>query len=83
MIQESRGDHETWWWEQVVGTGGGNKERGAESGQVSNGDKLTRIYCATNDPAERVPCSIIKPVVEAVKTFVGQVFCGSEIEIPN
>lgn len=42
---------------------------------------VTRIDSAPNDPAQWVPCSVIKPVVEAVETFLSQVFGGPEIKV--
>jgi hypothetical protein len=60
--------------------GGGGKDVNINIGKVV---ELTRIDCATYNPAQWVPCSVIKPVVETVKSFCSQKFCGPEIEVPT
>ena len=42
---------------------------------------LTRVDGPPNDPAERVPCSVIEPVVEAVEALLGQELGRSEVEV--
>ena len=56
------------------GEGEGERERAVA--MVS-----TRVYCPSNDPPERVPCSVVKPVVEAVETFLSQELGRSEVEV--
>ena len=41
----------------------------------------TRVNSSTNDTTQRVPCSIIKPVVEAVESLLCQVARGSVVEV--
>ena len=41
----------------------------------------TRVYCPSNDPPERVPCSVVKPVVKAVETFLSQELGRSVVEV--
>ena len=42
---------------------------------------LTRVDCSSNNTTKRIPCSIIKPVVEAIKSFFSQVSCGSVVKV--
>ena len=43
--------------------------------------ECTGVDGPSDDPAEGVPCSVVKPVVEAVETFLGQEFGRSEVEV--
>ena len=44
-------------------------------------EECTRVDGPSNDPAEGVPCSVVKPVVEAVEAFLGQKLGCSEVEV--
>ncbi len=45
------------------------------------GDHQTRVNGATDDSTQWIPGSVVKPVVEGVKTMVGQEFGGAVVEI--
>ena len=42
---------------------------------------VTGVNGSSNDPAEGVPGSVVKPVMKAVEAFLRQVFGGSEVEV--
>ena len=46
------------------------------------GHHKTRVDGPSNDPSQRVPRSVIKPVVETVKSFLSQELCSTEIKVP-
>lgn len=43
----------------------------------------TWINGATNDPPERIPCPVIKPVVELIKSFFCQEAGRTVVEVPE
>ena len=43
--------------------------------------KQTWIDGTTNNPTEWIPCSVIKPVVEVVKSFFSEKLGGSVVEV--
>lgn len=47
----------------------------------SSRNHQARVDGPADDSAEWIPCAIIKPVQEAVKTFTRQEFCGAVVEI--
>lgn len=44
---------------------------------------LTRINGATNDPPQRIPSPVIKPVVKLIKSFFCQEAGGTVVEVPG
>ena len=44
-------------------------------------DHQPRIDGATNDPSQRIPSSVVEPIVKLVKSFVGQKFGCTVIEV--
>lgn len=48
---------------------------------MATGEGLTRIYSPSNDPAQRIPGTIIKPVVERIESFLSQELCCTKIEV--
>lgn len=46
----------------------------------TRGNHQSRIDCATNDPAQRVPCSFIKPIEEIIKSMLYHVSRRTVIE---
>lgn len=42
---------------------------------------LTRIDGATNNSAQRVPCHIIKPVVEGIEPLLNQILGSSVVKV--
>ncbi len=44
---------------------------------------LTRIDGSSDDPAQWIPCSVIKPVVELIKTFLSQKLGSTIVEVPT
>ena len=43
--------------------------------------KSTWIDSSTNDSAQGVPCSVIKPVMEAVESLLGEKLGGTIVEV--
>ena len=41
----------------------------------------TGVYGSSDDPSQGVPCSIVKPVMEAIETLRCQVLGGPEVEV--
>ena len=50
---------------------------------VENGgrDHQTRIDGATNDPSQRIPSSVVEPIVKLVKSFISQKFGCAVVEV--
>ena len=44
-------------------------------------EECTRVDGPSDDPAQRVPCSVVKPVMEAVEAFLCQELGCSEVEV--
>ena len=44
-------------------------------------EEYTGVDGPSDDPPEGVPCSVVKPVVEAVEAFLGQELGRSEVEV--
>ena len=42
----------------------------------------TWVDSSTNDSPQRIPCSVIKPIVEAVEPFFGEIASRSVIKVP-
>ena len=58
--------HEMCWWTGVLG--------------IQSHDLGGHTYCAPNDPAQRVPCSLIKPVEELVEAIGCKMVCWSVVK---
>lgn len=51
-------------------------------GAFQLGKSFTWVNGSPDDPAQGVPCSVVKPVVEFVEALLGQEAGGAVVEIP-